>query len=70
MFSRIISFLCRLFHYDQLQPDENGQFDPKKLRIKIPKCTFVKCNDCLESYVVEHDKTCPCQLRKKRGCLR
>lgn len=70
MFSHIISFLCGLFRYRQLQLDENGQFDPQQLRIKIPKCTFVVCKECLESYIVEHHSICPCQLRKKRGCLR
>ena len=36
------------------------QDDPTKLRIKIPKCTFIRCFKCKGYFIKEHDLYCPC----------
>ena len=60
MFSQIISFICRLFQTQYIQFDNNEEFDPKHLRIKVPKCTFVLCKVCMETYIIEQNISCPC----------
>jgi len=34
--------------------------DPKKLRIKIPQCTYVLCLKCKNYFVKEENLYCPC----------
>lgn len=41
-------------------PKSDDEFDPKNLRIRIPKCTYVTCHLCKDTYIKEHFKTCPC----------
>ena len=44
----------------QPSPNKEDEVDYKKLRIRIPVCTFIRCRFCKEDYIKEHVKTCPC----------
>ena len=39
------------------------EFDPKNLKIKIPKCTYVTCELCKDTYIKEHVKACKCTTK-------
>ena len=42
-------------------PKTDDEIDPKNLRIRIPKCTYVTCHICKEDYIKEHSPySCPC----------
>jgi hypothetical protein len=50
---QIVTFFSSIFKKDK-------EDDPTKLRIKIPKCTFVLCQSCKKYYVSEDNLYCPC----------
>ena len=41
-------------------PKSDHEFDHKKLRIKIPVCTYITCDRCNNEYIKEYDKHCEC----------
>jgi len=40
--------------------ESHEELDPKNLRIRIPKCTYVMCDLCKDTYIKEHLKGCQC----------
>lgn len=57
MITALMCFSKKTCNYNQSPPIID---DTSKLRIKIPKCTYIKCRLCKNTYIKEHDKTCPC----------
>lgn len=55
----LIEFLYWIFSSVVFHPKEE-EFDPKNLKIKIPKCTYVTCELCKDTYIQEHAKGCLC----------
>jgi hypothetical protein len=56
----ITALMCFVKKVSDYSPSTPLVDDPSNLRIKIPKCTYITCNLCKNTYIKEHDKTCPC----------
>lgn len=67
MISRIIAFFKSLF-YIKIFEEPDALDDPTKLRIKIPKCTFIACALCKNYFIKEHSLYCTC-LKKNEDSL-
>jgi hypothetical protein len=46
-------------HYSPFTQTNDG-FNHRKLKIRIPVCTYIICRLCNDLYIKEHVKTCPC----------
>lgn len=63
MITALMCFIQKVSGSNPLSPRTE---DPSNLRIKIPKCTYITCGLCKNTYIREHDKTCPCSTSESK----
>jgi hypothetical protein len=58
----ITALMCFIQKVSGSNPSSPRVEDPSNLRIKIPKCTYLTCGVCKNTYIKEHDRVCSCRL--------